>query len=263
MGIIRKNRNNLVGNLLNELLRQNWDPGDGLKFDNVDDYVILGDVLSLVNNRTFSAICTITENFNIGKSATIISRSLAESREYFFGVITEATVFYIQVQSNNSVSGYDTVYAGPIPYRAKPYHLAASQTGTRVKCYLDGVYLPVFSGSETFSTISSLPNHIAYVGKLLGTNPYRFKDIIFDLKVFNKGLTDNEILYLYNTQCQMIPPTAITNCVLDIRFEDKQGLTSKDISGNGYNGALTGFTGTTLGVTNAWVNKYGSSIQVL
>jgi hypothetical protein len=84
----------------------------------------------------------------------------------------------------------------------------------------------------------------------------------YDLKGFNKELTSNEMSELSAHNGTKIPSTATSNCVLDVRFNEKQGGTAFDISGNNYNGTLTNYTipEKTLGVSNLWVNKYGNPI---
>ena len=98
-------------------------------------------------------------------------------------------------------------------------------------------------------------------GGITGIEGYA-NEIIYDLKVFNKPLTQAEVTELYLKQGQIVPSTAIVNLQLDMRFNDKSGTIALDRSGNNYHGTLVNYAaGTTdLGATNSWCDKYGNSL---
>ena len=130
--------------------------------------------------------------------------------------------------------------------------------------YIDGIDT-TFTASNTLTGEINSNTEPIRIGIYGDTPAYQdqLNGTIYDIKIFNKTLTQAEVTYLNQTKCQMIPSTAITNCIIDMRFEDKQGTTAIDRSGNNYNGTLTEFTNTTLGASNSWVDKYNNSITVL
>ena len=83
------------------------------------------------------------------------------------------------------------------------------------------------------------------------------------------GVTDS-IVYLnsqpdivvINRDYEDIPTSGLSLC-LDAGYTpsySRSGTTWFDLSFSGYNGTLTNFANTSLGVNNAWVDQYGSGI---
>ena len=60
----------------------------------------------------------------------------------------------------------------------------------------------------------------------------------YDLKIFNKALTQAEVTTLYNSKNNLIPTTASANLVSNYTFNQKEGTNLLDSSGNALNGTL-------------------------
>ena len=117
--------------------------------------------------------------------------------------------------------------------------------------YIDSV----FSGSSNTGSIN--PSIFEIIGDKIYTifSPHIE---VYDLKIFNKALTQTEITELYIRKGSRIPLTAVSNVVADWRFNQKEGTILLDTQGN--NGILNNFANTNVGIGNAWVDNLGNSI---
>jgi hypothetical protein len=132
------------------------------------------------------------------------------------------------------------------------------------KIYVDGVDTPFnidvnglvgLNNNTADLQIGDLPD-----GYFPGVAP--FIGINYDLKIFNVALTPLQCDYLYRTRATRIPTALTANCVLDMRFNEKQGFAAADQSGNANNGTLQNYTvgDVTLGVGNKWTDINGNPI---
>lgn len=249
--------------------KHNWNCGNGLKFDGVNDTLTIGNISALDFDNT--------DSFTLTSWFKLISFGSSSACVLFSKIVTNPTIYgystriYTSNQigiifTNNTVNRYKIVQLSSSLVGGL-HHIAYVANGDALtqRMYVDGVEItnsPFYSpnvigssknsGNLTLGTQTTDPIYTNY------TNT-----IIYDSKIFNRALTSAEIFALYTKQNQIIPASAISNCVADWRFEDKQGTSLLDQSGNNYTGTLNGFTNTSLSSGNAWVDKYGNSIQQL
>ena len=252
----------------NKIDKIDFNSGDGLKFDGIDDYVTIpyNSGWALKNTDSFSLSFIVkcinpldtnqnflfsTENFLSGYNSGIRFAIRPST-----GLILSASLR----QSTSPESGVALSKLGAFDNTIVNHFVATWRNKEPISIYVNGVLLT--GTSYTVNSIVSIENTEPIVTYNKITNV--FNNIIMDdFKLFRKELTQLEVTKLYQTQGQLIPSTAQANLLADWRFEDKQGTILKDYSPNNYNGTLTNFSNTTLGVNNAWVNKYGNSIQQL
>jgi hypothetical protein len=88
-----------------------------------------------------------------------------------------------------------------------------------------------------------------------------FNGIIYDFAYYDRLLTSQEIDEYWNTLGSYYPKD---NLLLKYAFNQKQGTTLLDSSGNGYNGTLINYTGleTSVGAGNKWVDDLENPILV-
>ena len=144
-----------------------------------------------------------------------------------------------------------------IPYKVNE-DIAITMTldGQTLKAYKNGI----FYGSIACSRIIGDSN-IVNIGSVGNRQSYSYDGFIYDLKIFKKTLTVDEVFSLYNTRGKLVPLTALNDLLLNYDFEEKSGTNAYDKSGNLYNGTLENFTKTSLGEGNCHVDYTGQSIN--
>ena len=130
----------------------------------------------------------------------------------------------------------------------------------KVALYIDGsLYNTATAGTGAFSRRRDI---------LLGLNiansrPY--DDGIDDIAIWNEALTANEITALYNSGIPLTVTsnsgnyTSSANLKAYWRHNENTGSVTYDLSGNGYNGAISGATFSTPGASNVPVLSVTSS----
>jgi|GEM_PF-7101874 len=256
--ILRYNNSIIKPN--SKIIRQNWSYGGGLKFDGVNDYVTFGNIFNSFNFNTpfsftitlklitFNALTYTYRPFNInstGDSGIYLRSTTAYNFSLF--LYTNASKYRA---INGKLLTIDTLYTLTYVYNGD-----LSMVGSFA--YTNGIK------NTSFLIVGSPPTTFTSGQAMLCPNVNKYSNMyIFDLKVFNKALTDAECIELYIKQGQIIPSSAISNCVADWRFEDKSGTVLTDRSGSGFNGTLVNYAaGTTdLGATNSWVDYAGDPL---
>ena len=249
--------NNKIYKHNNKPIKINWNSGDGLQFDGTNDFVNCGNILNFNRTDAFS-FCFICSPLDV--DGTILSKlqSNGSGTGYyiFFSVANN-----IRLTLRTGDTQLTTKVWNYILSLGSLYHVVfttSNGTSSGMKCYINGVeLLNHISESNNATTITNTENFkIATLGNpAVGplTNVSYYRGGIYDLKIFNKELTALEVRYLYHTQNQLIPLSAMSSLQADWRFNQRSGNTLKDYSPNGYNGTLTNFDNTSLGVNNAWV----------
>jgi len=266
--------NNTIYKQNNKPVKINWNSGDGLYFGKTDnnDFVTCG--LSTPNIR-FSKSST----FSFAQSflyRSHINTSGATFQNRVFGIIETVpfTGMYplnaFSVASNQFISAinwYQSGIAGntrfviPTPVENTVCHLVMTHNGVDLqneKCYFNGIEITnktiTNNNLVDVSPLASEPFRIGFSGSISS------KCINYDLKIFDKELTDLEVKELYYKQNQIIPASAMSSLQADWRFNQRSGTTLKDYSPNGYNGTLTNFNNVTLGASNQWVYNNNNPI---
>ena len=241
-----------------------WDIGNGLKFDGVNDYVNIPnmpfDFTPLASSFTISSIIyykTSTKDFEMFYKAL-----LGTDREVEFRINANGSV--LCNQSNENISPpkicqriISTITLIPENF----YNCIFVKVGSNAndwQLYLNGI----LSSKSVPYNDNVLSTHITTAKINFDGEADYSNSAIYDLKIFNKALTQSEVTELYLKQGQIVPASAISSLQLDMRFNNKSGTIAKDQSTNGYNGTLVNYAaGTTdIGATNMWKDKYGASI---
>lgn len=115
------------------------------------------------------------------------------------------------------------------------YHVAAVESGSTLKLYIDGVEVASVSSSDRDPVdLGYYYNSSFCIGR--SANDYRhFKGMVSEARVWKRALTLAELL---NNQCYIDPATA-EGLIGYWRLDEADGRTFKDISGNGYDGVAT------------------------
>jgi hypothetical protein len=236
-----------------------WTSGDGLKSDGVNDYILTTHP-SIVLGSPFS--------FNFFAKLTGVNASgvlfcngrLTNSRYILFsksgGLYNCMLLIYEGGYLEPQMKRFTTNY---IFLPNVNYNINISYSGTQIKIYVNNIEVTA-STNKTVSTNSSATSVTTFFRNNRSGDEEYLDATLYDFKIFNKVLTEAEITELYMKQGQTIPHTCVSNCTAWWDFSDKQGTVLRDKSGNGNNGTLVNFADTTLGPTNAWVDKYGNPI---
>jgi hypothetical protein len=161
--------------------------GDGLGFDGVDDYVNLGNVLNMPNQRITTSFWVYLTG-NPGTSQYIIDKGLSgtngwgirlNNRDVEFG-------FHGGCTANSNTDIID---------RDKWIHVAiVGGDGTETKFYVDGVQQAAINNGCWPYIVSSQGDTI--IGKRIDTNQYHMNGLLDELKIYNRELNATEIIAL-------------------------------------------------------------------
>jgi len=244
----------------------NWNSGNGLKFDGVNDYVQVSKVFALADIRTISF--WMKSNSTANNETVIDFGNTGNSNLYAWANISIiSNILYLKYVSING-----GILAGAyIPNNLRDnnlHNVVCIFSGNRVynditgfKCYVDGVNINLTKISSN-SNISIIQG-TARIGASTGiTTQFYYKNYLYDLKIFNKELSQAEVSELYNKQGQIVPASAVSSLQADYRFNNKSGTILTDKSPNNYHGTLMNYAieTTDLGATNSWVDKYGNPL---
>jgi len=235
--------------------------GNGLKFDGVNDYVqaTTPNLLFPINTAySFSFICGIisgqivNSGLMIGNNTGLTNGIYIQNRYNFLQFSLTKTFstnrLYVLSSQNLSSGVYHIVIT-----KSNLYNLSA------INFYINSVIQSKFAAYDNLTDLTFADNSLNLNG---GSGIGYYNDRMYDLKVFNKELTQAEVTELYNKQGQIVPASAMSSLQLDYRFNNKSGTVLTDKSINGYNGTLVNYAAgtTTLGATNSWCDKYGNAI---
>ena len=264
------NRNGIDSKIIKE--NQNWSFGDGLKFDGANDYVAIP-IQSY--GATSLSIIGFAKFGTLSNDGAIIGQGLySVNLGGYFSVIarTDFSLSYTVAYGNN----YATIrtLANTIQSNV-PFHFACvfDFSAKTTKIYLNGTLQTVTTstgGTGLNGVISLTPTNTAGRYQTIGLYDDErptlllYKDYIFDLKIFNKALTQAEITEMYLKSNQIVPSTAISNLLQNYEFNQRQNYTLLD-SVSAINGTLTNYTAgdVTVGVNNKWVYSNGNPITAL
>ena len=215
--------------------------------------------------RLFLAVGGISKlyNFNTtgGTSARIISKtteSFLNYTGYTAGFFLGTGAVFLSLSSNgnqinftsNLINNANVLYNITIVKRL-------GLTDTCVDIYINGMLTTInVTGFINTDFKSNTPINIGRFNNIFSGY---YNGNIYDLKIFNKALTQEEVLKLYNLE---IPPTAKNNLIFDMPFEqlNKVGsnvFTPELVAGN--NGQLIGYPTGAKGI----VDVNGNDIQLV
>lgn len=226
--------------------------GRACEYDNSDDYVTVTDD----NTLDFG-----TGDFTLmawGKSRTSSQRDFFFDKGYdptdgasygFFMEINEADTLVAGYGCWGGTCGAADYTSIVITDRQGWHHYAAvyARGDSQVRLYRDGLLIKTGSLSQSWS-LDNTADLIIGADRNTGSTSNPFDGWLDEVKVFDYALTDAQVAWNYNHG----GPTAYW------KFDEGEGGTAHDASGNGNHGTLSiGGTGTQTVNSDAWSN--GSS----
>ncbi len=129
------------------------------------------------------------------------------------------------------------------------HHVAMTYDGSMMKIYLDGLLRTYTANTGNLQS----SNSDAYIGRETPTNP--FKGTIDEMLVYNRALTDSEILQIYGSTPD--PSTGSDNLVSYWKLDENAGSIANDSKGVN-NGTITGATWS-QGISGSCLSFNGTS----
>jgi len=176
------------GTLINE---PNWTTGQSggaLQFDGVDDYVEIPDSNSLrLTNAITVAVWTKADLF--GNFRTLVSKGQSGSHEFWFGYTSYNKLdFKFNGHSGTNISAF--TYIADSDW----HHLVGVYDGNDIYVFIDGAF------DSTPMSYSDINDNTGSVN--IGYTKYwdccRFKGLVDEVSIYNRPLTGQEIIDLYN-----------------------------------------------------------------
>ena len=133
------------------------------------------------------------------------------------------------------------------------HHVAVTLNGSTGILYVDGVQV----GSNTAMTIK--PSDLGattqnWIGRSqYSADPY-LDGRVDDFRIYNSAMSASQVMHLVNGQT-VLP-------VAELPFNETSGTTASDVTGNGWNGTLTGGASWTAGIKGNAVDLSGTSQYV-
>jgi len=226
----------------------------GLKFDGVDDYIKITNTASSLNLSawTFSTWINWKGTTSVGYSGIVVGIGGANNANRLYILDSDSKLRVMGTCCTASIISSTTFN------KNQWYHIEVIQTGGVPTLYVNGK-LDTVGSSGTFTGGST---NLA-VGRA-ANDTYYFNGIIDDVKIYNYVRSTAQIAYDYNRG----------KPIAQYKFDECQGLTAYDSSGNMHNGTISiGATVPQSSVgtcndgltTSAWYNglsgKYNSSLN--
>ena len=219
--------------------------GQGLRFDGVNDHVVIPDSTSIDNaNWTVSTWFKVRgSNFPPSNHSVIFERINGLTVEYNTYISAGSNV--LTTYAGNSPSSGLTVLLSE-----RWYHLVLYFDGTNLRMYLNG--------NLEINTTRTIPvsNANIYLGSRNG-NQFPFAGDIDDVRIYNRALSAAEITALYNigtaSHFNVTPKNVLTSGLVghwtfdgkDTVWTSSSAATTLDKSGNNNTGTLTNMTQST------------------
>ncbi len=238
----------------------NWTTGKigrGLNFDGSNDYVDAGagSSLSVTSRFTLTAWVKGTSlPTGASSGAWVIGKDTDTGRSFTFGPFGTGSATRLVIQTNGNIPGVgNNGYSNTSLSTNIWYHIAVAYDGTNVTYYLNG------AADGTFAVVGGDPastgTHLTIGERLYPTAEERFNGTIDEVRVYNRQLSGTEISTLYGmTKASHGKNNTTVGLVAYYPMEEGSGTTTKDATGQGNTGTLTG------GPT--WVSgKFGNGIS--
>jgi len=234
--------------------------GNALDFDGTDDYLNAGDSSELRGMNTLAVSAWIyPEDTSNANQIVVVSRG------YNYWLYIEGTVKFIVWNSGGS--GVTSSFALTDLIQNQWSHLIGTYDGSNVKIYLNGVLKDTQSQTGSVRDVS---------GNLyIGLNPethstYEFDGKIDDVRIYDYARSASEIRTDYNagkiarfgphSTCDDDPGGCMTNGLVGYwSFDEADGTTAADQSGEGNDGTLTNNPTWTQGKKNGALELDGAN----
>ena len=241
--------------------------GHAINFDGLDDYIDLGNIYDNLNLPiTISAWVYVDPSSTLpGPVFTSQDNDELYNGFWFFAAKSEIIFEYGDGLGANNPAFRKGKIAGMEGIQEKWTHVCGVMRGaTDVDVYINGINIGGnFSGSSDSPMASLFPSDVAKIGYHLSNGVvYRFKGLMDELRIFNKGLSETEIR---QQMCKKLTGNE-TGLIGYWTFDETTGATLADKSSNHFDGVLKGnptrvFSGAPIGdestflYTTSWNNK--------
>ena len=133
------------------------------------------------------------------------------------------------------------------------HHVAVTLNGSTGTLYVDGVQVGSNTGDDP-ETVRYGSHHAKLDRPLpISADPY-LDGRVDDFRIYNRALTASEVTHVMNGQT-VLP-------IAEIPFNETSGTTASDLSGNGWNGTLTGGASWATGKSGNAVDLSGTNQYV-
>lgn len=208
--------------------------GPGFLFDGIDDLVSIPNSSSLSQTR-ITLDAWVYPTGNQGLNRHVISKDQQFGTREYILALNDDDRFHAFVETTN---GGFNLAGSTIPPLNNWYHIAMTHDGLKLRLYVNGVLDAIMDAvGDTVPT-----SNLVYIGAN-GSGNY-FKGIIDEAQIFNRVLTDAEILAIYQAgaagQCK--PVIFVASIDPSYRARGPQFLIStsvmiQDVNGVGIEGA--------------------------
>jgi len=210
---------------LPNLISGDWEAGNALLFDGVNDLISLDNSLDL-NNFTFS--CWFNSSDAFAAAGFLFSKEGAAGNQNYLG-FGGATVVQLKID------GVTHNFTVPVMAVDTWYHLMVTRSSTSAKVYLNGVEsttgtIVVSSAVMPIKRFGAFQTDIlTWGGKL---DDYYFWDVIGSLE---------DSVSLYNGGIPVDPESVIPDATYKYLFNESEGINLPDTGASENNGTLTNF----------------------
>ena len=167
--------------------------GGGLIFDGINDYVTLGTDQDYYFNLTKPYTISIWFKSNSLSTMGLVTRYNAGVRgNYFLKFLLNGAIMF-----NREISPFN-LFSNGILSTGVVNNVVISYDGTYQKIHLNGIFDRQQLSGNIVQNQSNI-NLLIGTSQLFGNPTEFFNGTIYNVKIYNKGLSDNEILQNYNT----------------------------------------------------------------
>jgi len=243
--------------------------GAGLKFDGVNDYVTIPCPLNsaldfdFADNFSFSVWGRFRPDSGGGNDKGINRIASGQLGGYDIGFVllgSSFSVFIVLWNGSNaliSVVRFIEPMAGVDNLLNHYVFVKDTSDANNFRIYKNGVPLAVSVLVNAAPSGTMKSSKAIVLNTQVGASAF-CNNTLYDLKAFNKTLTQSEVNVLFDEKGSIVPATALANLVANYTFNQKTGTSLIDAQGN--NGTLINFAITSPGAGNAWVDDLQNSI---
>ncbi|MBI3985063.1 MAG: DUF2341 domain-containing protein [Candidatus Levybacteria bacterium] len=242
---------------------QNGKFGKALSFDGTNDYAKVFDSSSLDITSTITISAWVKLTDVTAYRQVVAKNTTGSGYNDPYALRVEITTGKVSARVGNGAASEDTVVGNTSVSDGKWHYIVMTRDASFLKLYVDGVLdaTPVTSTITMFANTTDLR-----IGSWEGASFY-YKGSMDEVKIFNQALTADQVKLEYNRGASQVlgslsdtsgltggsvasnsasaeycVPGDTTSCASPVGrwdFEEGQGTSTNDISGNGYNGTLT------------------------